>query len=115
MSLRIDGRRAVGGGTSLPDYSTTEHKTGQKWIDGKDIWECTFELSSPLSLSSSGFTASSIDVSNMETFVKVITLSSNGDSYNGVITAVVNNYLAFSHWWNGISIKTVTIQYTKSS
>lgn len=28
-----------GGGGSLPDYSTTEHKTGQKWIDGKDIYE----------------------------------------------------------------------------
>lgn len=27
------------GGGSLPDYSTIEHKTGQKWIDGKDIYE----------------------------------------------------------------------------
>lgn len=26
---------------SIPDYSTTEHKTGRKWIDGKDIWEKT--------------------------------------------------------------------------
>lgn len=27
----------------LPDYSTTEQKTGQKWIDGKDIYFKTFD------------------------------------------------------------------------
>lgn len=27
-----------GGGSSLPNYSTEEQKTGQKWIDGKDIY-----------------------------------------------------------------------------
>lgn len=27
-----------GGGGGLPDYSTTEQLTGQKWIDGKDIY-----------------------------------------------------------------------------
>lgn len=33
-----------GGGGGLPDYSTTEHLTGRKWIDGKDIWEKTIVL-----------------------------------------------------------------------
>lgn len=27
-----------GSGGGLPDYSTTEKKTGQKWIDGKDVY-----------------------------------------------------------------------------
>ena len=27
-----------GGGSLLPNYSTEEQKTGQKWIDGKDIY-----------------------------------------------------------------------------
>lgn len=27
-----------GGGGGLPDYSTDEQSTGQKWIDGKDIY-----------------------------------------------------------------------------
>jgi hypothetical protein len=27
-----------------PDYSTTPHKTGRKWIDGKDIWEVTLQI-----------------------------------------------------------------------
>lgn len=27
---------------ALPDYHTTEYKTGQKWIDGRDIYSITF-------------------------------------------------------------------------
>lgn len=27
------------GGSGLPNYSTTEQKTGRKWIDGKDVYE----------------------------------------------------------------------------
>ena len=30
---------------SLPSYSTTEHKTGRQWIDGRDIYEITFDVS----------------------------------------------------------------------
>lgn len=25
---------------TIPDYSTTEYKTGRKWIDGRDVYEC---------------------------------------------------------------------------
>lgn len=35
-----------GSGSSLPDYSTTEQNTGQKWVDGSDIYQCTFVKSS---------------------------------------------------------------------
>lgn len=28
--------------STLSDYSTTAHKTGRKWIDGKDVWEQSF-------------------------------------------------------------------------
>ena len=27
---------------SALSYSTVEHKTGEKWINGKDVWECVF-------------------------------------------------------------------------
>lgn len=27
-----------------PAYSTTEHKTGRKWIDGKDVYEISFKF-----------------------------------------------------------------------
>ena len=42
-TYQIKGDYAEGSG-GLPDYSTTEHKTGQKWIDGKDIYERTYIL-----------------------------------------------------------------------
>jgi len=34
----ISGGGGGGSGGGLPDYSTTEKKTGQKWIDEKDVW-----------------------------------------------------------------------------
>lgn len=30
--------------SDLPDYSTSRVKTGQKWIDGKDIYMKTFDI-----------------------------------------------------------------------
>ena len=39
----IYGLKFGGGNSSSPlDYSTNEQKTGQKWIDGKDIYQKTF-------------------------------------------------------------------------
>lgn len=35
-------------------YSTTEHKTGRKWIDGKDIYEKVVTLAEPLTVSKNG-------------------------------------------------------------
>ena len=48
MSVDADG--AISG---LP-YSTTEHKTGRKWIDGKDIYEKVVSLDTPLTVSRNG-------------------------------------------------------------
>ena len=39
------GNKPINGyGSPSPDYSTTEHKTGKKWIDGNDIWEKTVDF-----------------------------------------------------------------------
>lgn len=35
-------------------YSTTEHKTGRKWIDGKDIYEKVVTLGTALTVSRNG-------------------------------------------------------------
>lgn len=37
-AINIDLAIKAAGGSSLPDYSTTEQATGQKWIDGKQIY-----------------------------------------------------------------------------
>ena len=42
-TYQIKGDYTEGSG-GLPDYSTTEQKTGQKWIDGKDIYFKTVEF-----------------------------------------------------------------------
>lgn len=47
--VSIDAEGAISG---VP-YSTTEYKTGRKWIDGKDIYQKVVSLDSPLTVSSS--------------------------------------------------------------
>lgn len=109
----------AGSGTWTPQgvpavhYNTDEQVVGT-WIDGKTIYEKTYVFSNPIQLSSSSWTASEIDTSLIETFVNVKGLSANGDSYDGLITAQINNRLNFMHWFNNIGIKTVTVQYTKT-
>jgi len=44
-TYQIKGDYADGSG-GMPDYSTTEQKTGQKWIDGKDIYRLVIVLNS---------------------------------------------------------------------
>lgn len=48
--VSIDAAGAISGIA----YSTTEHKTGRKWIDGKDIYEKVVSLVSPLTVSRTG-------------------------------------------------------------
>ena len=56
-------------------YSTTEHKTGKKWIDGKDIYECTFLCTGIVTINENWgditnvFQNLSIIAPNMETLV----------------------------------------------
>lgn len=38
------GKSSGGGGSAKLDYSTTEQDTGVKWVDGKTIYQRTFEL-----------------------------------------------------------------------
>lgn len=43
LDERVTALEEGGGGGGLPDYSTDEQATGQKWIDGKDIYFKTFD------------------------------------------------------------------------
>lgn len=36
----------------VPNYSTTEQKTGQKWIDGKDVYQKVIVLNTPTAINS---------------------------------------------------------------
>lgn len=70
--ISIDANGAISG---IP-YSTTEHKTGKKWIDGKDIYEKVISLDTSLTVSRNG---SDTGIAPFhETMISVKGNSSNG-------------------------------------
>jgi hypothetical protein len=113
----------------LPNYSTTEQKTGQKWIDGKDIYRKTFAASGG-SYTSPIFIPHGI--SNIETVV-----NKNGSLYygrtyhaisidhaepgNSVAYSIINadnivlSYGSDYSGVNAISKYDVTLYYTKTT
>lgn len=106
-------------------YSTEEHVVG-KWIDGRNVYEKTFLLSKPLSISTANWTESSISISqynfreimDCKAFVRVngfmVTVYSVLASVN---TAAFSN-LAFISTRNVVStdsIDVIILQYTKTT
>lgn len=53
----------------MPNYSTTEQKTGQKWIDGKDIYFKTINLSEILTIQSQTWTDTGVDSSDIDALI----------------------------------------------
>ena len=49
LNVASDGTLSVAG----VDYSITEHLTGRKWIDGRDIYEKTIVFSEPVNITTS--------------------------------------------------------------
>lgn len=116
----------------LPDYSTTEQKTGQKWINGKDIYQTTIHLESGDFTIGGRTNGISNGLSNVET---IITKDAIGIHSNGSGTAYFSNYFSTSDSYicqifdigatefsiyvgSGFSSMTdiyVTFQYTKST
>ena len=118
---------AGGGGGGLPDYSTTEHKTGRKWIDGRDIWEKTVPM---------GDVATKTVAHNINNFGMMINVfgsahrTDGGDACfplpcirfiaNENVTIDVDNtnvYMTtnFATWASITDISYVTIEYIKTS
>lgn len=112
---------AGGGGSSAPDFSTTEHATGRKWIDGKDIYEKTIHASN-VTLAITSVIDATIKSNTVSTIISLIgTIKDNeGSVYecyvssNDRVVPVVNT--------NGVTLLIsnvtvtdydITIQYTK--
>lgn len=115
--------KTVSGGGSVIDYSTTEQNTGQKWIDGKDIYMCTFQLSQQLLLSDNNWTATTIPIGSIDnildckaqlidttnnyyTYWDGISATRNIGSYINLLSSRVNGTVGISH---------VTLWYTKQT
>ena len=111
------------------NYSTTEHKTGRKWIDGSDIWEKTLNIPN--------FTASTSE-SRIGSYEGVVNLANYGlSNVSKVFPIIEKTYITLSDnttripiyidWQTGTTIAilfpfaartgtlTMTLEYLKSS
>lgn len=103
--VSVDADGAISG---VP-YSTTEHKTGRKWIDGKDIYEKVVSLDTPLKVSRNG---SNTGIAPFhETMISVKGNASNGACICFMEFVQDNTiYLACS---NDFSVNNIIFSYTK--
>lgn len=105
------------------NYSTTEQKTGQKWIDGKDIYFKTVEIENPVS---SGTPTSINHGANVDEIVKIegygeisgvfipVTYYASANYYT-MVYASASAVVYDAKWDNTQFTKlVVTIYYTKS-
>lgn len=138
------GNKPINGyGSPVYDYSTVAHKTGRKWIDGKDIWEVTVkdvantatatsgrascDIQIPLSYSDIVEIAGYVNIRQSGTYVDTIklylgwtALGSNGVPVQCVMAFVQNNTMVVVRTqtygdatFDGAKA-TVTIKFTKS-
>ena len=118
-----------GGGGGSIDYSTTEQNTGQKWIDGKDIYQITIQTSLPLVTADGTMAYADISFTGVDSVIKLNAQFSDANSVyfapylsNGL--RIVKTYynkstqkimLATDSTSFSESPCIVTIQYTKTS
>lgn len=126
-SKYLDGNGSFSTPTTGVDYSTSEVNTGQKWIDGKDVYRKVFSTSSA---GSSGFTIGTIsNLAEVISQIGVFERSNNWYSLDGrTESPSYNNYYCKSNIsssgdvtiaYDGYSNSefqriTVIVEYTKS-
>ena len=93
------------------DYSTTEQKTEQKWIDGSILYKQTFVLESQIQISGSDWNSTGISLSaNVIAKAEVLDQNNNyqGASPCAIINGVINLYPTYSY-----PCKIITVWFTK--
>ena len=110
----------VSGGTLVIQdasiYSEDEQQVGV-WIDGKPLYERTFDLGSDVSISYNTLTNTTIDASNMQTLVNAWGLYSTGVTKYSLMANISNNVIRLQTDRNGAdaSVRYVILQYTKTT
>jgi hypothetical protein len=113
VSIDTDGTISAGG-----ILSTTEHKTGSKWLDGKDIYRKAISLDET-SLSSNTTIEVLDDVTSMSLITNaglVVKASAEiGFDHALCYMNIVDNklYMKATSTWNNITDATLIIEYTK--
>lgn len=108
VSINADG--AISGTA----YSTTEHKTGRKWIDGKDIYEKVVVLENSITV---GTSWSDLTISNADFDVMVHANGLHADgSFFPLILDLHNSEQATTLYAKAsatVDVKTLVFEYTK--
>ncbi len=96
-------------------YSTTEQVVGT-WIDGKPIYECTYDLGQDESVSSTAWFSTGITIADIERVVNAQSINSGGTFYP-VMVACSNDNISIEACRdnNMIAVRYLTIQYTKTT
>ena len=102
------------GGSGLPNYSTTEQKTGQKWIDGKDIYFKTIVLDSLLTINANSWSTDFDLVGD-----RLVSVSALNGTDNNVFTVggnIGNNKLSILNTRSSaIIVDMFIVEYTKTA
>lgn len=108
--VSIDADGAISGVA----YSTTEHKTGRKWIDGKDIYEKVVVLESAVKVTTN-WTNLGISNADYDVMVHANGLHADGSCYP-LILDLHNSEQAttlFAKASASVDVKTLVFEYTK--
>ena len=105
-------------GANAVHYSTNEQIIGT-WIDGKPLYQRTFDIGST-NISYNSWTAVSIPIGDMETITHASAVNQNGKAFWGdvmVSLEVDNTYVALQCGRNGANeiMRYVTLRYTKTT
>jgi microcystin-dependent protein len=107
-------------------YSTTEHKTGKKWIDGKDIWSCVFPCSTNFATTQNvwtgdiknNFTGLATVYPNIDTITLIRINRSKKDVIEGFLTKENNGQFqlnTYTGWDILANSGFITLEYTKTT
>ena len=114
--LTIDTNGVLSADSKLLDYSTTEQSTGQKWIDGKDIYVRSWDFGEDISISNTDWTNLNILTAGMAAITRVDATSDEG-GYRVVNLSISDQYVrALAARANGnFGLRYITLYYTKTN
>lgn len=107
-------------GVPAHHYSTTEQVIGT-WIDGKTLYEKVIEFTQELPVSTSSWTSTDIDSTNIDVVVSGFAIYHDGTNYGAILadpTGTNHTKLELQccrNTQNDVLIKYLILQYTKSS
>lgn len=102
----------------MPNYSTTEQKTGQKWVDDKDIYFKVVNMSEVLTVPSQTWTDTGVDSSYIDTLVDAKFYDANSVNYTmnaAKLNGTTPHITVMQFRTTQIGINRMVLWYTKTA